>query len=111
VSNELLVVRGVEGRVVGINSRSRMNNSMKLLVLMVIWMAPVLHLLHPRIWFGYWSPWVPLEFLGRKNVCRLNKRGWISWPLDFLCGVGASLETFLILLWRSLTGTIARNRF
>jgi len=52
VSYELLVVMGVEGRELGINSLSRMNNSMKLLVLVVIWMAPVLHLLHPRIWFG-----------------------------------------------------------
>jgi hypothetical protein len=111
MSYVLAVMRGIESRVGGVDSWRWMNmNSLVLLKLMVIWVTPVLH---PRIWFGQLlSPWVPLEFLSRKNVCwLLYKRSWNSWPLKMLwcvsvlgdvvvVVVAASFETYLVLqLW------------
>ena len=90
---------------------------------MVIWVAPVLH---PRIWLSWLSPWVPLEFLVRKNVCWLiYKRSWNSLSLDVLLCVSvvgvdvvvvvvvvvvvAGFErNFVLQLRRALSGIVAR---
>lgn len=50
MSYVLVVMRRIDSRVGGVDSWRWMNmNSLELLKLVVIWVAPVLH---PRIWFG-----------------------------------------------------------
>src|SRR4051794_15103489 len=117
MSHVLVVMRGIESRVGGVDSWRWVDmNSLEVLKLVVIWVAPILH---PRIWFGWLSPRVPLKFLERKNVCwLLYKRSRISWPWNMLWCVSVvavdvdvvrCFETLLVLkLWRALAGIIAR---